>query len=350
MPLCQKLKAVLFLRGSSSGSSGGSNGSRAGNGRAKEEKPSSSTPTSCLLRSTFRSRRSSKSKSRPGAWSAPATTTTTTTTSSSTKLFGQSRQKFLPPALAAAVSATSSHTRPAKTQQHGHRTNGHAHTRPQTQGKTKQKQPNHARQQQQRLDLPKIKPYKPKIDKRTGKPIPEIYKPHEVPRSKYRGPFDQAHLDRLQSYSLHVASMERDRPRSVLSSRSPLEGAITWEEENEGEKEADTRTEAETAGASSGTPQASQPEERRAKDGSVDTPELYRPVSSPTFGTVSVLRDDDESLCSRNYAYGYGYGYADSAFTSATTIAPPPSVRGKGQALAHSSPRFNNGADSRAAA
>ncbi|KAI5290068.1 hypothetical protein KEM52_000578 [Ascosphaera acerosa] len=69
------------------------------------------------------------------------------------------------------------------------------------------------------IKVPKVKPYKPKYDK-DGKVIPELYKPHEMPRSKYRGPVDPAHWDRLMAYSLRLA--QRERPRSVLSDCSPM--------------------------------------------------------------------------------------------------------------------------------
>ncbi|KAI5303790.1 hypothetical protein KEM56_007191 [Ascosphaera pollenicola] len=74
------------------------------------------------------------------------------------------------------------------------------------------------------IKVPKVKPYKPKYDK-NGKQIPELYKPHEIPRSKYRGPFDQAHLDRLAAYSFRLA--QRERPRSVVSSFSPTATRIS---------------------------------------------------------------------------------------------------------------------------
>ncbi|KAG5302293.1 hypothetical protein I7I48_02592 [Histoplasma ohiense] len=58
-----------------------------------------------------------------------------------------------------------------------------------------------------------IKPSKPKI---------ELYKAHEIPRSKYRGPFDEAHIKRLAAYSISGAMLSADRPRSMLSELSPM--------------------------------------------------------------------------------------------------------------------------------
>ncbi|EEP80031.1 predicted protein [Uncinocarpus reesii 1704] len=60
---------------------------------------------------------------------------------------------------------------------------------------------------------------KPRLGK-DGKPKIEIYKPHEVPRSKYRGPFDQDHLRSLAAYSIPTAMS--DRPRSMVSELSPM--------------------------------------------------------------------------------------------------------------------------------
>ncbi|EAS28235.3 uncharacterized protein CIMG_09439 [Coccidioides immitis RS] len=60
---------------------------------------------------------------------------------------------------------------------------------------------------------------KPRVGK-DGNPIIELYKPHEVPRSKYRGPFDEEHLKRLAAYSIPAAMS--DRPRSMVSELSPM--------------------------------------------------------------------------------------------------------------------------------
>ena len=63
-----------------------------------------------------------------------------------------------------------------------------------------------------------ITPRKPKYDK-NGKVKIELFKPHEVPPSKYRGPFDPKHLKALADYSWGAALTER--PRSIVSQCSP---------------------------------------------------------------------------------------------------------------------------------
>lgn len=64
-----------------------------------------------------------------------------------------------------------------------------------------------------------ITPRKPKYDK-NGKVKIELYKPHEVPPSKYRGPFDPKHIKALADYSWGAALTER--PRSIVSQCSPM--------------------------------------------------------------------------------------------------------------------------------
>ncbi|KLJ11696.1 hypothetical protein EMPG_13118 [Blastomyces silverae] len=66
-----------------------------------------------------------------------------------------------------------------------------------------------------------VKPGKIKY-RANGKPKIELYKAHEVPRSKYRGPFDEAHIQRLAAYSISNAMLSADRPRSMLSELSPM--------------------------------------------------------------------------------------------------------------------------------
>ncbi|KKZ68213.1 hypothetical protein EMCG_06104 [[Emmonsia] crescens] len=65
-----------------------------------------------------------------------------------------------------------------------------------------------------------VKPGKIKY-RPNGKPKIELYKAHEVPRSKYRGPFDEAHIERLAAYSIPGAMLTANRPRSMLSELSP---------------------------------------------------------------------------------------------------------------------------------
>ncbi|PGH00181.1 hypothetical protein AJ79_08286 [Helicocarpus griseus UAMH5409] len=65
-----------------------------------------------------------------------------------------------------------------------------------------------------------VKPAKIKY-RANGKPKIELYKAHEVPRSKYRGPFDEAHIERLAAYSISGAMVDGSRPRSMLSEMSP---------------------------------------------------------------------------------------------------------------------------------
>ncbi|EEH41224.2 hypothetical protein PAAG_03510 [Paracoccidioides lutzii Pb01] len=65
-----------------------------------------------------------------------------------------------------------------------------------------------------------VKPSKTKY-RANGKPKIELYKAHEVPRSKYWGPFDEAHLRRLAAYSITDAMSRERRPRSMIS-ESPL--------------------------------------------------------------------------------------------------------------------------------
>lgn len=47
----------------------------------------------------------------------------------------------------------------------------------------------------------------------------ELYKEHEIPRPKYRGPVDRRHAAKLAAYSLSDASKER--PRSMIEEISP---------------------------------------------------------------------------------------------------------------------------------
>lgn len=70
-----------------------------------------------------------------------------------------------------------------------------------------------------RAKFANVTPRKPKYDK-NGKPKIELYKPYEVPPSKYRGPFDQKHLKKLADYSWGQAMTER--PRSLVSQCSPM--------------------------------------------------------------------------------------------------------------------------------
>lgn len=52
-----------------------------------------------------------------------------------------------------------------------------------------------------------------------GKPKVEYYRRHEVPPSKFRGPFDKEHQKRLAAWSFDGAMAER--PRSLDLSLSP---------------------------------------------------------------------------------------------------------------------------------
>lgn len=52
-----------------------------------------------------------------------------------------------------------------------------------------------------------------------GKPKVEYYRRHEVPPSKFRGPFDKEHQKRLAAWSFDRAMVER--PRSLDLSLSP---------------------------------------------------------------------------------------------------------------------------------
>ncbi|OAX81640.1 hypothetical protein ACJ72_04019 [Emergomyces africanus] len=70
------------------------------------------------------------------------------------------------------------------------------------------------------IKVPIVKPGKLKY-RSNGKPKIELYKAHEVPRSKYRGPFDEAHIQRLAAYSIPNAMLPANRPRSMLSEYSP---------------------------------------------------------------------------------------------------------------------------------
>ncbi|OJD15714.1 hypothetical protein AJ78_04049 [Emergomyces pasteurianus Ep9510] len=71
------------------------------------------------------------------------------------------------------------------------------------------------------IRVPIVKPGKIKY-RANGKPKIELYKSHEVPRSKYRGPFDEAHIQRLAAYSIPNAMLASNRPRSMLSEFSPM--------------------------------------------------------------------------------------------------------------------------------
>ncbi|KAJ5125204.1 hypothetical protein N7448_004529 [Penicillium atrosanguineum] len=52
-----------------------------------------------------------------------------------------------------------------------------------------------------------------------GKPKVEYYRRHEIPPSKFRGPFDKEHQKRLAAWSFEAAMA--DRPRSLDLSLSP---------------------------------------------------------------------------------------------------------------------------------
>ncbi|KZZ88265.1 hypothetical protein AAP_05086 [Ascosphaera apis ARSEF 7405] len=166
------------------------------------------------------------------------------------------------------------------------------------------------------IKVPKVKPYKPKYDK-NGKPIPAVYKPHEIPRSKYRGPFDQAHLDRLAAYSFRLA--QRERPRSAVSSFSPtatctgsrrtsfatghesLEGGQGEEDEEE-----ESRVELSRPFSQPALDDFLRDESPTENDGADG--QSSRPVSSPTFGT----QDRSNVLCDNTDIVSYN--------TSATSI------------------------------
>ncbi|KAK2774125.1 hypothetical protein FQN53_003750 [Emmonsiellopsis sp. PD_33] len=66
-----------------------------------------------------------------------------------------------------------------------------------------------------------VKPGKIKY-RSNGKPKIELYKEHEIPRSKYRGPFDEEHIKRLAAYTISSATTGSDRPRSFVSELSPM--------------------------------------------------------------------------------------------------------------------------------
>lgn len=52
-----------------------------------------------------------------------------------------------------------------------------------------------------------------------GKPKVEYYRRHEIPPSKFRGPFDKEHQKRLAAWSFERAT--EDRPRSLDLPLSP---------------------------------------------------------------------------------------------------------------------------------
>lgn len=52
-----------------------------------------------------------------------------------------------------------------------------------------------------------------------GKPNVEYYRRHEIPPSKFRGPFDKEHQKRLAAWSFDRAMV--DRPRSLDLALSP---------------------------------------------------------------------------------------------------------------------------------
>lgn len=56
-------------------------------------------------------------------------------------------------------------------------------------------------------------------DTKNGKPKVEYYRRHEIPPSKFRGPFDKEHQKRLAAWSFDGAMAER--PRSHDLSLSP---------------------------------------------------------------------------------------------------------------------------------
>ncbi|DAA74734.1 TPA_exp: Uncharacterized protein A8136_3050 [Trichophyton benhamiae CBS 112371] len=71
-----------------------------------------------------------------------------------------------------------------------------------------------------------IKTLSPRTSNRKSKieepwPKIELYKPHEIPRPKYRGPVDKRHLAVLEAYSI-VQATEGYRQRSIDSSVCPL--------------------------------------------------------------------------------------------------------------------------------
>ncbi|KAI5289323.1 hypothetical protein KEM54_004072 [Ascosphaera aggregata] len=141
------------------------------------------------------------------------------------------------------------------------------------------------------IKVPKVKPYKPKYDK-NGKPIPELFKPHEIPRSKYRGPVDQAHMDNLAAYSFRLA--QRERPRSAVSSISPTATRLETGRSSFSldQEEPDDRHQAAAAAAAE-----EEEEEEEGKEGEEESHhELSRPFSQPALDVF--LRNELSSSCS----------------------------------------------------
>jgi hypothetical protein len=54
-------------------------------------------------------------------------------------------------------------------------------------------------------------------DLKNGKPKVEYYRRHEIPPSKFRGPFDKEHQKRLAAWSFDGAMAERPRASDDLS-------------------------------------------------------------------------------------------------------------------------------------
>lgn len=52
-------------------------------------------------------------------------------------------------------------------------------------------------------------------DAKNGKPKVEYYRRHEIPPSKFRGPFDKEHQKRLAAWSFDGAMAERPRPMDL---------------------------------------------------------------------------------------------------------------------------------------
>lgn len=72
--------------------------------------------------------------------------------------------------------------------------------------KTKTDRTTKAAKEAQKREKRERKEQKKREKRNSSKPKIELYKPHEIPPSKYRGPRDEAHQRRLNAYTFNLAS------------------------------------------------------------------------------------------------------------------------------------------------
>lgn len=172
------------------------------------------------------------------------------------------------------------------------------------------------------LHIKKVKPYKPKYDK-NGNVIPEIYKPGEVPRPKYREPRDKNHIDALARFSFRLV----ENP-SIVSEISPLD----TEKNNLSSPSLTLESPLVAIHRSSSVPDLSprhiyQADERRSCPGlsneSMSPGSLTSPESNTFGNSVFSRTSDDGTLGSENPFGSFQWTQASSVDESGCDFSQP---------------------------